>query len=125
MRNIFFLLLLVLTIGTYGQDKKCSNFKVGEFKYANPEYSDWQVNRTDSTQIETNTKNGIKIYSFVAWKSDCEYVLTSYKVLNSDSKNIIDRVFNVEIIKTLPNSYICISKNDAIDDMVLEMIKLD
>ncbi|WP_345170424.1 hypothetical protein [Algibacter aquimarinus] len=124
MRKLIFIMLFGLTIGIYGQEKKCSDFKVGDFKYSNPEYSEWIINRTDSTQIETSTKTGIKIFSSVDWKSDCEYILTSYKVLNSDAKNIVGSIFHVEIIKTLADSYICISKNDAIDDMVLEMIKI-
>ncbi|WP_298556742.1 hypothetical protein [uncultured Algibacter sp.] len=110
----------------FSQNIDCSSFKIGEFKYVNPKYSEWKITRTDSLQIEISSKTGIEIHSLVNWKSDCEYVLTCTKVLYSNPENILGQIFTVFITETYSDRYRCISKNTdtKIQDLELEIIKV-
>ena len=125
MKKLFFLLFFLFTSFVFCQKIPCNQFKTGEFKYSNPNYSEWEITRNDSIQIETSIKTGMKIYSFIVWKSECEYVLTCFKVLNTTKKNIVGKVFIVTIFETYNDKYQCISKStdSRIKDIELEMIK--
>lgn len=125
MKKLIFIVLVVYNTSIYSQEITCSEFKTGTFKFENPNYSDWQITRNDTTQIETNAKTRLKIYSSIVWKNDCEFVLTCYKVLNGDPKHYVGKMFYVEITKTFDNGYYCILKNDAIDDMYLKLNKVE
>ena len=116
--------ILLLSLNSCVNKNICSNFKTGRFEYSKPEYSEWKVVRTDSSQTEINSINGIEIYSSIFWESDCEYVLTYKKVKNSEYNEIIGKKVDVKIIKTFPDRYICISKSDTIN-LELEMIKVE
>jgi len=123
MKKAIPIVILLITLYSCSQEKKCTDFKVGKFVYSDPNYSEWKVNRTDSTQTEISTKSGIEIYSSIKWISDCKYILTYQKVLNSEVKNIIGKTIEVEIIKTKLDRYTCKSKSDAID-LELEVVKI-
>lgn len=127
MRSLLSILISLFATTIFSQDISCSNFKIGKFKYANPQYSEWSISRTDSVQIETNTKTGIEIYSSVKWESECYYILTCIKVLNSDSKNIVGKIFRVSITETYKDYYKCISKSDdtQFQDLKLQMVKIE
>lgn len=125
MKNLILIAFFISTLNSYAQENKCANFKTGNFEYSAPKYAEWNITRTDSTQIEISTKTGIEIYNSVKWLNNCEYILTCNKVVNPTSENIIGRKFTVKIIKTFPNKYVCILKNDDIDDMELEMAKVE
>ena len=124
--NCILIIILVLTFSSCAQEKKCSEFKVGTFEYSDPKFSEWKVNRTDSTQIEISTKSGIEIFSSIEWKNDCEYVLTYKKVLNSgsDVNDLVGQTIQVEIVETKSDRYTCKSKSDVMD-LELEMVKID
>ncbi|WP_298499755.1 hypothetical protein [uncultured Algibacter sp.] len=126
MKNIFITALLFATISIFSQNNTCSNFKTGEFKFANPKYSEWIVIRNDSVQVEISNKSGMEIFSSIEWTNDCNFILTCYKVLNADKKNIIGKVFNVTINETYIDSYKCVtnSTNYQMKELELEMIKL-
>lgn len=124
MKNIITILSLLLTFTSYAQEKKCSHLKIGKFEYSNPVYSEWKIIRTDSTQIEKNSKSGIEIYSSIEWKSDCLYVLTYKKILNSDPKDFIGRTVQVEITEIKSDRYTCESKSDIMD-LKLEIVKIN
>lgn len=122
MRKLILTIFLLSALHGYTQEKKCIEYKVGEFEYTNPKYSEWKVSRTDSLQVEVNTKSGIEIHSSIEWKSDCKYTLVCEKVVNYDLKNLIGKVFNVEILEVLTDRYICVSKSND-NGLVLEMMK--
>jgi len=122
MKKLILPLFLFSFISSYSQENKCNEYRVGEFEYSNPKYSEWKVNRTDSLQIEVNTKSGVEIHSSIKWKSDCKYTLVCKKTVNYDVKDIVGKVFNVEILKILTDRYICISKSND-NGLVLEMMK--
>lgn len=111
----------------FGQDKTCQDFKIGNFEFANPLYSDWKITRTDSTQIETNSKTGLVIQSDIKWSSACKYVLICKTISNPKLQKAIGKVFEVEIIETFTDRYICLSKSNEVqpEDLKLEMVKVD
>lgn len=127
MRLYISLFFLLFTWTGFSQISPCTNFKTGEYKYANPKYAEWTVKRNDTIQVETSSKTGIKIYSLIEWKTDCQYKLTCNKVLNSDRKNIVGKVFIISITDTFIDRYKCISKSTdpTIKDYELEMIKMN
>lgn len=106
------------------QEMKCSDFKVGQFEYSEPAYSDWKVTRTDSTQIEINSKIGVEIRGAIKWISDCEYVLTYKEIMNAEGKDFINKAVEVKIIKTTPKGYFFQSKSYGVE-IESEMIKIN
>lgn len=118
-----FFLITSITIG-YSQRKQCSDFKTGKFEYTDPKYSEWKVVRTDSTQTEINTKNGIELKATIIWKSDCEYVLTYEKVINLDRKDFIGKKVFVEIIEIQNQKFKYYSKLDTME-LTSEMMKVE
>ncbi|MEZ4803007.1 MAG: hypothetical protein R2797_09565 [Gelidibacter sp.] len=125
MKIVTSIIILLLTLNCSAQEKNCAKFKVGKFEYSDPRFSEWRVSRTDSTQTEISTKSGTEIFSSIEWKSECEYVLTYRKVVNSgtDTNDIIGKTIEVEIVETKSDRYICKSKSDVMD-LELEMIRL-
>ena len=118
-----FLLLLVIT-ACYSQEKRCTAFLNGKFKYVNPEYVNFIVTRNDSLQTEIDSVNKISVEGSVKWISNCKYVLTYTKVNIPSLQNLIGREVNVEIKKIEDNKITCSSK---MDDNILElqMIKIE
>ncbi|GAL89327.1 hypothetical protein [Jejuia pallidilutea] len=127
MRKLFILLFCICASSTYGQDKTCLDFKTGKFKYENPSYADWQINRTDSIQIETNTATGLVIHNDVNWISNCEFTLTCTKVSQPVYNNAVGKVFKVIITDTSNNGYSCILMPNEVqpNNMKFKMIKVD
>ena len=125
MKRIFCtLFLIIFSTISYSQKKLCSDFKTGKFEYTNPKFSEWKVTRTDSTQTEISSINGMELKAAIIWKSDCEYVLTYEKTTNLDLKDLIGKKVFVEIfeIENIKFKY-----HSKLDDMELttEMIKVD
>jgi hypothetical protein len=125
MRNLITLLILFLTFISCGQEKKCSDFKTGEFIYVNkirPE----KIVRTDSLQIETNSETGVIIHSSIKWTSECNYIMTYEKILNypEDVSHMIGQKIYVEIIETKGNKVKVHTKSERIDNKI-EFIKTE
>jgi hypothetical protein len=118
------ILLLNFCLKSCAQEKICADFKIGSFEYSDPKFSEWKVNRTDSTQTEISSKSRIEIHSSIEWKTDCEYILTYKKVLNFDAKEIIGKTITVKILETKSDRYTCISKSGN-TELNLEMVKTD
>jgi hypothetical protein len=108
----------------YSQNTQCSDFKTGKFEYTNPNYSEWKVIRTDSTQTEINSKNGIELKSTIIWNSACEYVLTYEKITNSALKDLIGKKVFVEILEIHNRKFKYHSKLDTLE-IISEMIKVE
>lgn len=127
MRKLFLILFSMLFLNTYAQDKVCADFKTGKFKYTKTSYADWEINRTDTLQIETNTSTGLVIHNDVKWISDCEFTLTCTKVSQPEYKHAVGIVFKVVIVDTYPNGYSCISMRNEVqpNDMTFKMIKVN
>jgi hypothetical protein len=123
-RILFIVFLITITTKIQAQKKQCSDFKIGKFEYTNPKYSEWKVVRTDSTQTEINSKNGVELKATIIWKSDCEYVLTYEKVINTDRKNLIGKQVFVEIIEIQNQKFKYHSKLDTME-LTSEMMKVE
>lgn len=124
MKKPITIVVLMLAIIGCSQEKKCSDFKTGKFEYFDPNYVHWKVTRTDSTQTEISTKNGVEIYSSIEWKSECEYLMTYIRIENSSIKDLIGKTISFEIIKTSNKKYTLESTIDKISKE-WEMIKVD
>lgn len=126
MRILTLTICLILSKATFSQNTPCSTFKIGEFKYSNPKYSEWTIKRNDSIQVEISSKTGIEIYSLIKWKSDCEYILTCNDVLNTNNKDdIIGKTYIITIKDTYLDRYKCLSKSTNTEGKLeLEMIKI-
>lgn len=102
--RFFIVLFFSLTFSfTWSQKKKCRELLNGSFIYSDENAKDWIVFRRDSLQIETNSVTGVEIHASIKWTSDCSYMLTYTKILNSNEKNLIFRRINVEITEVKDN----------------------
>ncbi len=106
MEKKIFIVLAVCLLGCKGQQKDCSYFKTGKFKYVlenRPEL----IIRTDSTQVEINPQTKVEVHSSIEWKSECEYVMTYEEILNytGDVNQFIGQKINIEIISTDSKGY--------------------
>lgn len=124
--NIKFIigLLFLINFSTLAQEKKCSDFKIGNFKYSKEEYKRYKVVRHDSTQIETDTITGAKMEGSINWKSDCEYELIYTKVSEPKYDKAIGQKLKVEIIKITGNTILCKTEGRGIT-LEIEMTKTD
>lgn len=60
IKKTILLLVLILSLESCSKKNTCTDFKTGKFKYSDSNYSERIISRTDSTQTETNLKNGNK-----------------------------------------------------------------
>jgi len=125
MYKIYFsFLIFIISISTYSQNKECSNFKVGNFRYSHPEYSKYKVVRTENLQIETDTITGFKVKGTIKWISDCEYELIYSEISDSRFNAIIGQKVTAFITNIDGNKIICKSECMGIK-LDMEMIKTD
>lgn len=125
MKKISFgFILFFLITNNYSQKKQCLDFKMGKFEYTNPKFSEWKVTRTDSTQTEISSINGMELKAAIIWNSDCEYVLTYEKTTNLDLKDLIEKKVFVEIFEIQDLKFKYHSKLDTLE-ITSEMIKVE
>ncbi|MTD67776.1 hypothetical protein [Flavobacterium sp. LC2016-13] len=110
MKVIILLIILLINLNTYSQEQKCSDYKVGKFKYTNSLYKNWEVLRNETEQIETDKVNKIELRASINWVSDCEYILTYTKLNDSENHSIVGQKINVKIIKVGNERVICESE---------------
>ncbi len=100
-----YLVTFFLVASTFGfsQNLDCSDFRTGEFRYTDPNFSDVIVIRTEKLQIERFQETGEEVHLYIDWISECEYTLTFKKVLNANSematKNMTGKELPVKILK--------------------------
>ena len=124
MKKLAAILVLALTTSCSAQEKKCSDFKIGSFIYSDPLYANLKVIRTDSTQIEIDVKSGFEMQSSIKWIDDCNYLLTTTKVLNADLEKALGKTIEVEIVETKFDSY-TLRSNSENGNLELEMQRID
>ena len=125
MKTVLALLFLIVPIYSFSQEKECSNFHIGEFRYVKdgmPEH----IIRNDTLQIEINPIDKVEIYSSIEWTSNCEYTMTYMKILNypNDVSDFIGRKIYVTIIETKDNWYKVYAKG-VLYDGELEFVKIN
>lgn len=102
----------------------CSSVKTGKFKYANPAFGEWIIDRNETTSIEISETDDLKIYSDVVWITDCEYELHITDTDNLDNMQVVSSVLRVVITDVTDYGYKCISYTvDGPEEF--EMIKID
>ena len=117
MKKLFSITILLLTLNGCAQEKKCTDFKTGEFVYLDKTRPE-KVVRTEFLQIETNPETGIEIHSSIEWTSDCNYVMTYKKILNhpKDVSGIIGKKIYIKILETNGNRIKVNAKSDVLDN---------
>jgi hypothetical protein len=102
MRKLILLSSLFLLASCYNQERNCSNFKTGKFKF---EYDMDGVTKTTYFQrfdsIEIENFEGKIDTSSVRWLNDCEYVLQKLNPKNRQEKKAV----HMKILTTTENSY--------------------
>ncbi len=124
MKTTLLLLSIFISFNACTTESKCTDFKTGTFEYLHPNFSEWTVIRTATTQTETSSKSGVEIQSSIEWISDCEYVLTYKKMKNTNFTDLIGSEIHVNILETNRNKYKCHTINNGIE-LDLEMIKIE
>jgi hypothetical protein len=124
MKNPLLIIILLLTINSYAQENKCSDFKVGKFTYSDPDYADLITIRNDSIQIDSYPKMGWEMTSKVEWLTDCKYEILYIKVNDSKMESLIGIKYVIEIIEIDNNKIICRTESEGIT-VEKEMIKTE
>ena len=103
MKKTFLLLSgLFLLASCYNQERNCTDFKTGKFKFEteiNGEKKTTLFTRTETLEIETF--EGKTDTASVRWVNDCEYVLRKLKPKNMAEEKAIA----IRILTTSKNSY--------------------
>lgn len=102
----------------------CSSVKTGKFKYANPAYGEWIIDRNETTSVEISKSDDLKIYSDVEWITDCEYELHITDTDNGDNMEVVTSTLRVVIIDVMDYGYKCTSYT-ANGPQDFEMIRID
>ncbi len=96
-----FLFSSTITLFCCKSSLDCSRFKNGKFFTYSPVTKDRIIiERTDSLQIETNTKTGYKNKSKIVWNNPCEYDIIEVSN-NKSSLDNIDSFFNITPIHVI------------------------
>lgn len=123
MRTFFYLALLIFSISTFAQGKKCVDFKNGTFKYTDKDYGDLITVRLDTLQTDTYPESNEVIKSRINWLSDCKYEMEVIEVNKEFLKSLIGTKYTIEIITINGNKIVCRSKNQG-TVVEKEMIKV-
>ena len=121
-QSIPIIILLLLTLNSFGQEKDCSNFKIGEFTYSDPDYADLITIRTDSFQTDRYPEMGWEMISKVKWLTKCKYEIEYIKVNKPMLESIIGTKYVIEIIEIKENKILCKTESEGIG-IEREMIK--
>lgn len=102
MKKFFLLLPIVLLTSCYKNERNCTDFKTGKFKFETEINGVKKVTyfeRRDNIEIETF--EGKTDTSSIRWVSDCEYVLQKLNPKNSLEKKAI----SMKIVTTSKKTY--------------------
>ncbi len=102
MKKLTLLLLALLLVSCYDQERKCTDFKTGKFEFSQEIDAKKQTSiftRTENLQIETF--NGKTDTATVRWVNDCEFVLEKLHPKTMQEKKAI----SMKILYTKDNSY--------------------
>lgn len=126
-KTILFLVILVFFFNSCTQQKSCSDFKTGEFRYTDKKLP-VKIIRTNSIQIESDLKTNTIIKSKIEWLSECEYVLTYLEFDNfkEDLSHFINKKNFCEIIEIHKDQTLIRFRSTATNrDEVVELIKVN
>ena len=102
MKKLTLLLLALLLVSCYDQERKCTDFKIGKFEFSQEIDGKKQTSiftRTENLQIETF--NGKTDTATVRWVNDCEFILEKLHPKTMQEKKAI----SMKILYTKDNSY--------------------
>jgi len=102
MKKLTLLLLALLLVSCYDQERKCTDFKIGKFEFSQEIDGKKQTSiftRTENLQIETY--NGKTDTATVRWVNDCEFILEKLHPKTMQEKKAI----SMKILYTKDNSY--------------------
>ena len=102
MKKLTLLLLALLLVSCYDQERKCTDFKIGKFEFSQEIDGKKQTSiftRTENLQIETF--NGKTDTATVRWVNDCEFILEKLHPETMQEKKAI----SMKILYTKDNSY--------------------
>jgi hypothetical protein len=100
MKPIYLFAFTFLLVSCSDQeDIPCTQFRQGNF-YIKPSstITGFSIERTDSMQVETNNRNGVKKNYSLTWINDCEYQL---QLVDEEMGNEGSRLFNRGIFDSL------------------------
>lgn len=98
--------ILLWAIVRFASTTDCGDFKTGIFSLKNEELgTDHLIERTETTQTETDLKTGTKSKFRVTWINDCEYELTLIEGREEAMEFFKDKTLTVQITKTTDDGY--------------------
>ena len=102
MKKLIFLPVLLLLASCYNQERNCSEFKTGKFKFEHEIDGVKKVTLFERTEeLEIETFEGKTDTASIRWINDCEYVLQKMHPKNMQEKKAV----HMKILTTNENSY--------------------
>jgi len=107
----------------------CDRFRVGKFRIDSElDSTYWIIERTDSTQIETNALSGMTQTLKIRWTGPCEYELTLLNLTEKPKDSLIARMQKIplktKIIQTGKDYYIFESYKEGIEFIFSDTLRL-
>ncbi|MEY8847189.1 hypothetical protein AB9K26_00080 [Psychroserpens sp. XS_ASV72] len=119
MKKVLLVLIIFHSIKISAQEKNCSDFKTGKFKYSDVSWSEIISVRNDSIQSDYYSESDMEIVSKITWLSDCKYKMEYIKVSEKWFEHKIGEVEFIEIVQVNGNKILCRNESYSI-----EMIKI-
>jgi hypothetical protein len=127
----FFYILLAFS-ACRSSNNSCAQFKTGHFRYhiKGPEYqADYEIDRSDSVQVETDVNSGNYSKLSIKWTSPCTYEL---KLIESTLKfsDTIQQLrkthsLKTEILSWTKDYYVFRSKMDKVDFVLTDTLWIE
>lgn len=123
MKFLLSLFLIVLTLPLVAQEMECSEFKIGKFRYTDPDYADLVTIRKDSIQIDSYPSLGWEMKNRITWLSDCTYQTECISVNEASLESLIGITYIIQIIAIRNDTIVCRAESDGIT-IDKEMVKV-
>jgi hypothetical protein len=118
MKRLLTILIVLLSVYSYAQQKDCRKFKDGKFFIPDSGYGASHIERKGERQLEYGEGSGLRLGFKVEWQSECAYTLTLTEIIENPNniKLNLGETLKVEIIEVKSNSYIQRSTMPGVPD---------
>lgn len=102
MKKLLILPVILLLASCYQQERNCTNFKTGKFKFEQEIDGKTQTTIFERTEdLEIDTYEGKSDTAFIRWINDCEYIVQKIHPKNMQEKKAV----HMKILTTKGDTY--------------------
>lgn len=102
MKKLLILPVILLLASCYQQERNCTDFKTGKFKFEQEIDGKTQTTIFERTEdLEIDTYEGKSDTAFIRWINDCEYIVQKIHPKNMQEKKAV----HMKILTTKGDTY--------------------